>query len=58
MVFFEGPRGGAVFATGSITWAASLSHAGYANNVSRITENVVARFTDPTPFPAPPGRPR
>ena len=53
MVFFEGPRGGAVFSTGSITWSASLSHDGYANNVSRITDNVVRRFLDPSPFPPP-----
>ncbi|MGH6717856.1 MAG: N,N-dimethylformamidase beta subunit family domain-containing protein [Alphaproteobacteria bacterium] len=51
MVFFETPRGGAVFSTSSIAWAGALCHAGYANNVSRITENVVRRFLDPKPFP-------
>ncbi len=50
MVYFETPSGGAVFATGSIAWAGSLSHNGYSNNVARITENVVRRFLDPTPF--------
>lgn len=50
MVFFETPNGGAVFATGSIAWAASLSHAGYANNVARITGNVLRRFIDPKPL--------
>lgn len=50
MVFYETPNGGAVFSTGSIAWAGALSHAGYNNNVSRITENVVRRFLDPTPF--------
>ena len=50
MVFFECPNGGAVFSTGSIAWAASLSHKGYDNNVSRITENVLRRFLDETPF--------
>ncbi len=50
MVFFEAPRGGAVFATGSIAWATSLCHQGYANNVARITENVLRRFLDPAPF--------
>ena len=50
MVFYEGPNGGAVFSTGSITWAASLSHNGYANNVSRITRNVLERFLDPKPL--------
>jgi len=50
MVFFEGPNGGAVFSTGSIIWAASLAHAGYDNNVSRVTDNVLRRFTDPASF--------
>jgi N,N-dimethylformamidase len=53
MVFFETPRGGAVFAPGSISWCGSLSHAGYENNVSRVTENVLRRFLDPAPFPEP-----
>jgi N,N-dimethylformamidase len=50
MVFFETPNGGAVFSTGSIAWAGSLSHNGYANNVARITGNVLRRFLDPTPL--------
>jgi N,N-dimethylformamidase len=45
MVYFEAPRGGAVFATGAISWCGSLSHNGYDNNVSRITENALRRFT-------------
>ena len=53
MVFFETPKGGAVFSTSSISWAGSLAHDNYRNNVSRITENVVRRFIDPTPIPAP-----
>ena len=44
MVYFEGPNGGAVFSVGSITWCGSLSHNGYRNNVSRITENVLRAF--------------
>jgi N,N-dimethylformamidase len=52
MVFFETPAGGAVFSTGSIGWAASLAHAGYDNDVARITGNVLRRFLDPAPFPA------
>ncbi|MEA2782192.1 MAG: hypothetical protein QOK29_3736 [Rhodospirillaceae bacterium] len=52
MVFFETPAGGAVFSTGSIGWAASLAHAAYENDVSRITGNVLRRFLDPAPFPA------
>jgi N,N-dimethylformamidase len=54
LLFFETPKGGAVFSTGSISWAASLAHDGYANNVSRITENVLRRFADPKPIPEPP----
>ncbi len=51
LAFFETPAGGAVFSTGSIAWCGSLSHNGYANNVARITANVLRRFLDPTPFP-------
>jgi N,N-dimethylformamidase len=50
MVFFETPKGGAVFSTSSISWAGALAHNGYDNNVSRITANVVKRFIDPKPF--------
>jgi N,N-dimethylformamidase len=50
MVFYETPRGGAVFSVSSIAWAGALARAGYDHNVSRITENVVRRFLDPTPF--------
>ena len=50
MVFYETPNGGAVWSTGSIAWAGSLSHNDYDNNVSRITNNVVKRFVDPQPL--------
>lgn len=50
MVFYETLNGGAVFSTSSIAWAGALSHNNYHNNVSRLTENVVRRFLDPTPF--------
>ncbi|WP_214367013.1 LamG domain-containing protein [Pseudonocardia sp. H11422] len=53
LVFFETAGGGAVFSTGSIAWAGSLSHAGYDNNVARITGNVLRRFLEPAPFPLP-----
>jgi N,N-dimethylformamidase len=49
MVFFETPKGGAVFVTGSTAWAASLSHNNFKNNVARITGNVLKRFIDPKP---------
>ena len=53
MVFFETPPGGAVFSVGSINWLGSLGWNGYANNVSRVTENVLRRFLDPRPFSFP-----
>ncbi len=56
MVFFETSAGGAVFSTGSIAWAGSLSWNGYDNNVARITGNVLKRFLDPTPFELPPSQ--
>jgi N,N-dimethylformamidase len=49
MTYLENGSGGAVFSVGSIAWAGSLSHDGYENNVSRITENVLRRFLDGTP---------
>lgn len=36
--------GGAVFAAGSIAWSGSLSHDGYSNSVSHVTENVLRHF--------------
>ncbi len=44
LTYFEAPGGGAVFATSSIAWSGALSYAGYENNVSRITGNVLDRF--------------
>jgi N,N-dimethylformamidase len=45
IVYFETTAGGAVFSTGSITFCGSLSHDDHTNNVSRLLENVLARFT-------------
>jgi N,N-dimethylformamidase len=58
LVFFETPEGGAVFSTGSIAYAGSLSWNGFDNNLCRLTTNILNRFKDPTPFvmPAPPER--
>jgi len=53
MVFFETAKGGAVFSTGSITYATVLGWNGYDNNISTITLNVVRRFLDPQPFSLP-----
>ena len=51
MVYFEYPKGGAVFSVGSISWCGSLSYNGYENNVSQVTRNVVRRFTSDDPLP-------
>ncbi len=53
MVFFETRNGGAVFSSSSISWCGSLSHNDYQNPISRIMENVLGRFLDPTAFPDP-----
>ncbi|HWA45687.1 MAG TPA: LamG domain-containing protein [Hypericibacter adhaerens] len=50
MTFYETSSGGAVFSTGSIAWIGSLTFNGCRNNVSQVTENVLRRFLDPTPF--------
>jgi N,N-dimethylformamidase len=48
VVAFEQPGGGAVFATGSITWCGSLWKDGaFQGPVSRLTENVLRRFMQP-----------
>lgn len=47
IVLFETEGGGAVFATGSITFCGSLSHNGYDNDVSRLLGNVLRRFSLP-----------
>ncbi len=44
MTFMETGENGAVFSVGSINWSCALSHNGYDNNVSRITENVLRDF--------------
>ena len=44
LTYYEAPGGGAVFATSSIAWAGSLSHANYDNDISQITGNVLDRF--------------
>ena len=44
MVYFECPRGGAVFSVGSIAYAFGLAHNYYDNSAARIAENVLRRF--------------
>ncbi|MBF2759819.1 MAG: N,N-dimethylformamidase large subunit [Ectothiorhodospiraceae bacterium AqS1] len=53
MVFFETPAGGAVFSVGSITFCGSLPSEGFDNDISRLLENVLRRFSDPEPFRMP-----
>jgi N,N-dimethylformamidase len=53
MTFFETVAGGAVFSTGSISYAGALSTNDYRNDVARLTGNVLRRFIDPTPFEFP-----
>jgi N,N-dimethylformamidase len=53
VVFFETPAGGAVFATGSMTWTASLCVDDYANPLALMTDNALKRFLDPAPFAMP-----
>jgi N,N-dimethylformamidase len=50
MVFFETPVGGAVFSTGSISFAGSLAVDDFDNDIARISNNVLDRFIDPEPF--------
>jgi N,N-dimethylformamidase len=49
-VFYEVDGGGAVFSTGSIAWFGALATNNYDNDVSRVTENVLRRFSDPAGF--------
>jgi N,N-dimethylformamidase len=44
MIYFELPNGGAVFATGSITFCGSLPHNNFDNNISTLLGNVLNRF--------------
>lgn len=46
IVYYETPKGGAVFTVSSISWSSTLSYNSYDNSVSRITENVVRTFMD------------
>ena len=53
LTFFETPKGGAVFSTGSITFCGSLPSADFDNDVSRLLANVLDRFLDSKPFEMP-----
>jgi N,N-dimethylformamidase len=45
MVYFTTARGGAVFSVGSITFCGSLPVNGFDNDISRILDNVIRRFS-------------
>ncbi|MEA2948302.1 MAG: hypothetical protein QOI40_3632, partial [Alphaproteobacteria bacterium] len=53
LTFFETPRGGAVFSVGSMNFIGALPIDGYDNVAARLITNIVRRFADPAPFPAP-----
>jgi len=46
MIYFDVPGGGAVFATGSITFCGSLPWNDFDNNISTLLGNVMDRFLD------------
>lgn len=46
MIYIEGQKGGATFSVGSISWCSCLSYNNSDNNISRITENVLRRFSE------------
>ena len=54
IAYHETGNGGAVMAFSSISYCGSLSHDGYDNNISRLTGNVLDRFMQDGPLPAPP----
>jgi N,N-dimethylformamidase len=45
MTYFDLPGGGEVFSVGSITFCGSLPVNGFDNDVSRVLDNVIRRFT-------------
>jgi len=45
MTYFDCPGGGEVFAVGSITFCGSLPSNDFDNDVSRILDNVLKRFS-------------
>jgi N,N-dimethylformamidase len=44
VVYFETGHGGAIFSVGSIDWTSALSESNFANDVARITGNVLRAF--------------
>jgi N,N-dimethylformamidase len=52
IVYFTTPNGGAVWSVSSIAYCGSLSHNNYRNNISRMTKNVLDRFSSDEPVPS------
>jgi N,N-dimethylformamidase len=52
IVYYTTPNGGAVFSVSSIAYCGSLSHNNYDNDVSRMTKNVLDRFSAEVPLPS------
>jgi N,N-dimethylformamidase len=52
LVYYDTPKDGAVFSTGSIAWCSTLSWNRYDNTVSQLTENVIRAFLTPGPLPS------
>ena len=50
MVYLPYPNRGAVFSVGSISWCGCLSYNDYDNSVSKITDNVLTRFSAEVPL--------
>lgn len=53
LTFFETPNGGAVFSVGSMNFVGALPIDDYQSVAARLITNVVRRFADAAPFPAP-----
>jgi N,N-dimethylformamidase len=45
------PNGGAVFSASSMVWSGSFFHNDYENDMTRISENVLNKFTSGEPLP-------
>ncbi|MEQ1647239.1 MAG: N,N-dimethylformamidase beta subunit family domain-containing protein [Hyphomicrobiaceae bacterium] len=45
MLYFDVPGGGAVFATGSITFCGALPHNNFDNDISHLLTNILNRFS-------------
>lgn len=50
MTFVSNRAGGAIFSASSMGWALALQTDGGANDVARITSNVIERFLNAEPF--------